>query len=245
MLHTVLIALLGIATAAALWVRRGAWRRRWETYGTVALIADTTGVLLMSQLSGGTFGALLHSTFGYWHLDDYLAHVCFIVGDLAVVGFAMARLAGSETLKRRIWRSTLIPAVIAVFAMLALFTQSTVGDTYVTDFLTDKLPDAWFVYYWVVFVVTALYILSRAATLTLTLRGDRRSTTVATMLLACIIGWAIASLGMLLQAIPSTHHFWSSLTWLVGMAADIGFAATLAISWRRQPRRTGHPGNQG
>lgn len=227
-----MMAALITATLAAvlcsLWIRRDAWRSRWESGASLNIALQGCAVLLMSPWASATLGPPLHAIFGFWNVEDLLGHVCLIVAVTAIIHHGLARLT-SQTHVRELFRRQIVePLTLGIPLLTAVFIVA--DEDYHEDLFPAHLNDIWLGAYWLVLGGLLIYLLTYSGRVLLILRKDRRSTAIVDLYL---ISAAFSLAANVIQMVTA----WAGIdvtmpVWLCACLGATGFAYGSARSWR-------------
>jgi hypothetical protein len=220
----------------SLWTRRRTWADPYQVCGTSTVAWGAADILLLSPLSKATVGTFLHELTGRWAVDEYLGHMCGLVGCAAVLHHALIRIElTDQAFLFKFTRNVRHPLRLALPILFALFWTSTTTRQYHLS-LFDVRGDYWMRAYWIVLSCVYIYLLGYAARAFLTLRHNVPSRTAALIYLwssisgivACITRIKVELFGQSFNGHPIT---WVSMCGLYG-----GFALASGYAWRKRAR---------
>ena len=214
-----------------LWVRRITWRSRWEAAATLNVALQGVALLLMSNPASTTIGALVYRVSGVWNVEDFAAHICYLLAAVAVACAVTSRLTDDARMQRSFRQWVERPCTICVPVLLALFTLGNGGRIYRVNF-QDVPTDGWLCAYWIVLCGMLIYLLLYSWPGLLSLCGDPASRLVAIVyLLASAFGIAACARAPLEAAEP---HGQGGPAWALACVCVTGFALASAYSWRKK-----------
>lgn len=234
---TYLIALTLATICWALWVRRITWTCKWEVAATLNLALQGVAVALMSPIASETVGHWLHDLTGYWNLEDYVAHDCYIVAASAIVYNTIGRLGNDKIMQRRFALLIEKPATLCIPLMLATLSMGNGVRVYAADFF-DAPMDLWLTLYWTVMCGTLLWLLGYGFRMTMIVGRDPRNRGMAHIYLAATTAGIIAC--MVQVATAYTPAFQGKITtylvWVFACLCGLIFAVASGYSWLRKTR---------
>lgn len=224
----VVIATVAVITYS-LWVRRHAWRSRWDTGPSRILALQALATLLLTPWASAHFGPLLHQVSGLWNVAAMLGHVLVIVTQAIMIDHMLSRLtddshAAAEVLRRRV----AVAVKLGVPATVAMFLIADAGRPDVPDLF--NYHDPLFVVYWVVACTVFLYLFVLAARLLLVLRVDPRSTAAVDRYLVWVASGFVAVLILAVAIVTGKDE--AALIRACGCFGAVAFAVASTRSWR-------------
>lgn len=232
MVVSAVIALTLTSICCSLWIRRVTWHCRWEIAATLNLALQGAAVALMSPAASATLGVRIYTLTGLYNVEDYLAHMCYIVAASAVVYNAAGRLALTRRDFQLLFkRHVELPLTFCIPVLLAAFVFSDAADVYVSNFLRLQ-ADRWLNVYWLVLCGVGVYLWGFSARVLLVLREDERSRGIATAyLVACGFGVAACLVRVVTGVSPLDNDLGAVLVWVFAGGCGVVFAVAGARSW--------------
>jgi hypothetical protein len=229
------LAALSIAAFASigwcLWVRRLTWGSRWESAATLNVALQGIALLLMSNAASAAIGAPVHWVSGEWNVEDFTAHICYLVAAIAVADSVMSRLKDDASMQRSFRQWVELPCTLCIPVLLAFFMLGNGDRIYRANFL-DVPADGWLCAYWIVLCGMLIYLLMYSWPGLLALCWDPPSRSVAIVcLLASAFGVAACASAALEAIGPQSY---GRPQWALACMCAIGFALASAYSWRRK-----------
>lgn len=220
-----------IAAWAAWELRVTAFRSRWDSPKTVALILFVVAALLDSP-----WRMLLEESLsltGRYYFFAVVGHVCYLTACASGVTYIYLRLLPDVAIGPFV-RKRVVPAVAAAAAVMVVsFVASPPTSELTADHLYLIHPDGWLALYWSVFYGTltgllliAIYGLNR-------LRTDPRSVMVNLLIISLALGVLsilVSALGLVMGANESVRLF----AWPIAYAAIAVGAVAVVVAWRHR-----------
>lgn len=151
-----MFAVAAVCTIAALILRYSTWRIYWESGATLAVALMVAAALAGSDTSVHRVAPILFDLTGIWHLDDFVAHVLFLLAGVAFAAHIATRLSVHSVVGAALrWASPLLIAVPVMFVALRL---SHSGTTHSDVNLDHVPPDMWLDVYRGQWSITAIYL---------------------------------------------------------------------------------------
>ena len=151
-----IIALLTVqllATAWALWVRRGSWSSRWDAPLTASIALQTIGAVFDTPWPAWQIA--VSRVFGGPHVGTVVANLCYLAAALLAVIAVYSRLLPDHWATAVINTRFLQPVFAAVTLMIVAFNLSSAtasGSPLVHLYFIPR--DGWLTLYWVIYCLT-------------------------------------------------------------------------------------------
>lgn len=220
-----------VVMVATLWIRRLAWRCRYEAAVTANVAAQVVCLLLIAPAITDIVGPPLHTLTGRWNVEDLLGHLAYLTGIATLTHTMLGRLQLTEEHRHQLTRSRLeLPATIVVPTLIGMFWLAA-PQTHIAD-LVAAPANGWMAGYWLLLCAASAWVLCHLLRVLFILRGDRRSTRVANIYIASI-GIDLLSLTSLCVsvAVPSYPRM---VSWVLMCTAVAGYGVAASYSWRRR-----------
>ncbi len=211
----------------SLWIRRGAWRSRWEVGANINIALQGCAIVTMSPWASAALGPHLYRIVGRWNVEDLLGGIFLIVAVMAIIHHGLTRLSHQDQVQALFRSQVLTPVLVGVPLLITTFAIA--DERYYHDLFPAPVTDIWLGAYWLVLGGLLIYLLTYAGRVLLILRQDGRATLTADLYLAAVALGVLAhalQIGTAWVGVNITLPVWSLLC-----AGAVGFAYGSARSW--------------
>lgn len=233
-----LVILVLLITAEALWERRYTWRVPWETASTMNVALQAVEVALMKGPIERFVSPHLHAVLGMWNVEELFGHLCYMAGMSFMTYMLLSRLDMSDQQLSRFVKTRIeLPATVFVPVTVLIFVLGGLGDSDAMDLvLAHQTP--WTRLYFMMYVAGVSYLLYIAAQALLVIRRDKSQRRVANFYM-CAVFLSAVSCAVL------AVNLWPMVTWVAVRVETAVYALAAVYSWRMRVKgmRGSHPCN--
>jgi len=232
MIEVLLFAALGVI-GWSLWVRRDAWRCKWEAAATMTIVFQAAALILTSPIVSTVVGPKLYAITGMWNVEDFFGHTFYMLAAASIVLHALSRMIG---IPPRLVQHIVIVLAVSLIVRGVLFVESVGTRNYVGDFFLIQSGPYLAAYWCVLCGVTAYLLLISGRYAVILRQDDRHRRTANIFLCGAVSGITTCAIQMFVAVTGHADIQASTVVWLGCCGGSAGYAWAFGRSWYQRAR---------
>lgn len=236
LLRNTMMVVLIPALALHLWVRRDAWKSRWDTHLVAANTCMVAGILTANAHTGRMISEALYPITRHMGFAAGLGACCHLTGMACLVAYALSRLATPLRVAQLIQHRLIPVAATSSAAMMIMLVAS--PDTGQVE-MSNIPGEGWMIGFRIIYATAITVMAVAGVRCMLIARRHVRSRGTATGYLAALaLSWLPMPLliaeTVLHPADPVIRSMLMQIGWITGLSGSVAFLATAAWSYSRR-----------